>query len=113
MDADMNGTRLTIFLTEDDRVGHHPVYETLVQRASEHGMAGATVWRAVEGYGRSGRIRTLRFPDTLAGLPVAVELIDEESRVEAFLEVARELAPGAFAVQEPVRMLRGGRTEAS
>lgn len=66
MDADTNGTRLTIFLTEDDRVDHHPVYEVLVQRARERGMAGATVCRAVEGYGRSRRIRTLRFPDAFA-----------------------------------------------
>ncbi|HXY43950.1 MAG TPA: DUF190 domain-containing protein [Acidimicrobiales bacterium] len=113
MDADTAGTRLTIFLTEDDRVAHHPVYEVLLQRAREEGMAGATAWRAVEGYGRSGRIRTSRFPDTVAGLPVTVELIDEAERIEAFLEVARQLAPGAFAVREPVRVARRPRAALS
>ena len=77
METDTNGTRLTVFLTEDDRVAHHPVYELLVRRAREQHMAGATVWRGIEGFGRSGQIRTLRFPDAVAGLPVAVELIDE------------------------------------
>ena len=53
-----------------------------------------------------GSVRTLRFPDALAGLPVAVELVDDDARIEAFLQVVGELAPGAFAIREPVRLHR-------
>lgn len=99
-------TRLMVFLTEDDRVGRRGIYEALLQRARDDGMAGATIWRAIEGFGRSGHIRTTRLPDLARGLPLAVELIDDAARIEAFLPVVRELAPGALVTKEEVRMMR-------
>jgi PII-like signaling protein len=100
------GTRLQIFLTEDDRIGRRRAHEVLLQRARDCEMAGVTIWRAIEGYGRSRQIRTSRFPDALLGLPVVLELLDEPGKVEEFLAVVSELAPGAFAISEPVRMAR-------
>jgi hypothetical protein len=76
MSVDMVATRIMIFLSEDDRVGHHGLHEALLDRAREDGMAGVTVWRGIEGFGTSGHIRTARFPDADIGLPLAVEVID-------------------------------------
>jgi PII-like signaling protein len=99
-------TRIVIFLSEDDRSGHHGLHEALLDRAREDGMAGATIWRGIEGFGSSGRMRTGRFPDAMIGLPVTVELIDSPERIEEFLPVIKELAPGSFVTREEVRITR-------
>jgi hypothetical protein len=98
------GTRLMVFLTEDDRAGRRPLYEELLERAREDGMAGASAWRGIEGFGSSRRLRTSRFPDTVVGLPIVVEVIDVPERVEAFLAVVRTLAPGSLVTSEQVHM---------
>ena len=99
-------TRIVIFLSEDDRLGHHGLHEALLDRAREDGMAGATVWRGIEGFGSSGRIRTSRFPDAMLGLPVTVEIVDSPDRIESFLPVVKELAPRSFMTREEVRVTR-------
>ena len=71
-------------------------------------MAGATVWRGIEGFGASGYFRTARFPDAAPGLPLALELIDLPERIDAFLAVVRDLAPGSFVTREEVQMTRFG-----
>jgi uncharacterized protein len=104
-------TRVMVFFSEDDRVAHHGLHEILLNRAREDGMAGATVWRGIEGFGASGHFRTARFPDAATGLPLALELIDAPERIEAFLPVVRQLAPGSFVTREEVHMTRfGGST---
>lgn len=104
--TDEIGTRIVIYLSEDDRVGHRGLHEALIERAREDGMAGATVWRGIEGFGSSGRIRTTRFPDMATGLPLALEVIDLPERIEAFLPVVKELAPGSLVTREEVQMTR-------
>jgi uncharacterized protein len=103
-------TRVMIFLSEDDRHGHHGLSRVLLNRAREDGMAGATVWRGIEGFGSSGHIRTARFPDAATGLPLAVELVDSPERIDAFLPLVRELAPGSLVTRERVETLRCGGT---
>lgn len=100
------GTRLMVFLSEDDRTGHRGLHEVLLERAREDGLAGATVWRGIEGFGPSGRLRTTRFPDAVTGLPVVLEVIDVPERVDAFVSVVKRLAPGALVTRESVRMTR-------
>ena len=55
-------TRIMVFLSEDDRSGHHGLHEAIFTRAREDGMAGATVWRGIEGFGASGRTAHGSFP---------------------------------------------------
>jgi hypothetical protein len=106
MKTDVIGTRIMIFLSQDDRVGHKGLPAALMERAREDGMAGATVWAAIEGFGSSGHFRTNRFPDLADGLPLALELIDLPERIEAFLPVVHELAPGSLVTREEVRITR-------
>jgi PII-like signaling protein len=106
MAVDQIGTRIMIFLSEDDRAHHHGLYQALLERAREDGMAGATIWRGIEGFGSSGHIRTTRFPDMATGLPLALEIIDLPERIEAFLPVVKELAAGSFVTREQVLMTR-------
>ncbi|MGH9298176.1 MAG: DUF190 domain-containing protein, partial [Acidimicrobiales bacterium] len=105
MTASAPTSRLLVFLTEDDRVGHRPTANALLERARALGLAGGTVWRGIEGFGRGGHLRAARLPDLARGLPLVLEIIDEEERVDDFVEVVRELAPGALVTLEPVRRL--------
>jgi uncharacterized protein len=106
MPVDAVATRIMIFLSEDDRVGHHGLHEAILDRAREDGMAGATVWRGIEGFGVSGHIRTARFPDAGIGLPLTIEVIDLPERIEAFLPVIKKMAPGSLVTKEQVHMSR-------
>jgi hypothetical protein len=108
MPVDEVRTRIMIFLSEDDRIGHHGLHESLLDRAREDGMAGATVWRGIEGFGASGHVRTARTPDAVIGLPLALEVIDTPERIESFLSVVSELAPRSFVTREQVAMTRSG-----
>ena len=112
MTTTQGATRIVIFLSEDDRSGHHGLPEELVNRAREDGLAGATIWRGIEGFGASGRIRTSRFPDAMIGLPVTVELIDTPERIESFLPIVKELAPRSFVTREEVTVTRFGAADA-
>lgn len=99
-------TRIMVFLSEDDRLRHRGLSEAIVERARQDGMAGATVWRGIEGFGSAGHIRTARSPDATLGLPLAVELLDVPERIEAFLPVVQKLAPGSLVTREQVEMTR-------
>jgi PII-like signaling protein len=103
---DEDAVRIMIFLSEDDRHHHHGLHEVLLNKALESGIVGASVWRGIEGFGPSGRVRTLRFPDANTGLPLVVEVIDSAERVEEFLSTVSELAPGSLVTKEAIRLSR-------
>ena len=104
MTAGLPAVRLMVFLSEDDRVGHRSVAGMLLERAREAGLAGATIWRGIEGFGASGRVRTARLPDLARGLPLVLEVIDDESSITAFLPIVHELGAGSLVTTEVVHM---------
>lgn len=104
--AEQTACRLLVYTTEDDRLGHHSLAQELVERARADGLQGATIWRGIEGFGRSGLMHTNRLPDVNAGMPLVVEIIDRAERVSAFLHVVDELAPDAVTTTEPVHLAR-------
>ncbi|MEV6139015.1 DUF190 domain-containing protein [Nocardia sp. NPDC051990] len=77
--------RLTLLLDEDDKWRHGPLFHEIVRRARDAGLAGASVWRGVEGYGASSRIHTSRILDLAEHLPVLVMIIDEAERLRTFV----------------------------
>lgn len=95
-----------VFLSEDDRHDHHGLHEALLNKALEMGIVGASVWRGIEGFGPSGRVRTTRFPDANTGLPLVVEVIDRAGHVDEFLRAVSELAPGSLVTKETVHLSR-------
>lgn len=78
--------RLTIYLCDSARFHHKPLSDVIVHRAREAGLAGATVFRGIEGFGRAGDIHTTRILDVSDHLPIAVALIDDESRLRDFVD---------------------------
>ncbi|TQF73254.1 DUF190 domain-containing protein [Rhodococcus spelaei] len=94
--------RLSIILGQDDLWHHKPKYQEIVRRARDAGLSGASVWRGVEGYGASSHIHTTRLLDLADGLPVLVVILDEPTRVRAFVDTVAELLTQATVTLEDV-----------
>jgi uncharacterized protein len=83
--------RMTVLLGESDRWHHKPVYAEIVHRARRAGLAGASVFHGIEGFGSSSLIHTSRLLSLSEDLPVAVIIVDTEERVRGFLPELDEL----------------------
>jgi PII-like signaling protein len=86
------GKLLRIFLGEMDKYEHRPLYEVLVLKAREMGLAGATVVRGIEGFGAKSRvIHTAKILRLSEDLPLVIEIVDTEEQIRSFLPVVDEL----------------------
>ncbi len=81
------GQLLRIFVGESDRWHGKPLFEAIVQEARHQGLAGATVFRGFEGFGAHSRIHTSRILRLSEDLPIVVEIVDAEDKIQAFLPV--------------------------
>lgn len=79
------GKLLRIFIGEADRFEGQPLYEALVRKARELGLAGATVWRGIEGFGARSRIHTAKVLRLSEDLPILIEIVDSEDNIRAVL----------------------------
>lgn len=95
MDLKQDAKLLRIILGESDKLKHTALYEVIIREARRMGMAGATAWRGTMGFGPTSRIRTERILDLSADLPVIVEVVDEEAKIDRFLPVLSELLESA------------------
>lgn len=86
---------LRIFLGETDKVKHTALYKVIVEEARRLGLAGATAWRGITGFGPTSRIRTARILDLSTDLPIIVEIVDENDKIERFLPVLNDLFESA------------------
>jgi PII-like signaling protein len=84
-----------IFLEETDKLGGKPLYEAIVPAAQEAGLAGATVLRGIESYGHTGRVHTAKVLRLAEHMPLVVEIVDSEPKIEAFLPTLDGLFGGA------------------
>jgi PII-like signaling protein len=100
--------RVTVYVGEDDVWHHRPLYSEIVHRAHQAGLAGASVFRGIEGFGRSARVHTSRLLSLSENLPVAVVVIDTPDRIEEFLPVLAELVPEALVVVDDVQVVGSG-----
>jgi PII-like signaling protein len=98
--------RLTVVLGESDQWHHHPTYSEIVHRAHAAGLAGVSVFRGIEGYGRANHLHTARILSLSDDLPVSVVVVDSEEKVRAFLSELEELLSGGIAMVEPVEVVR-------
>ena len=99
-------TRLTIMLGESDQTHHHPAYTEIVHRAHRAGLAGASVFRGIEGFGKSHHIHTTRLLSLSEDLPVAVVIVDTDERIRAFLPELEDLQVEGLVILEPVEVIR-------
>jgi uncharacterized protein len=114
MRVEGNALRLTVFVGESDQVHHRPVYTEIVHRAHAAGLAGASVFRGCEGFGASHHIHTSRILSLTEQLPVAVVVVDDRPRIEAFLPQLDDIIGEGLVVLDEVQVIRfGGRRPGS
>ena len=100
-----------IFVGESDRWDGKPLYEAIVLKARKEGLAGATVIRGPMGFGHSSHLHTSKILRLSEDLPVIVEIVDAEDKVNAFLPVLDAMMAGGLVTVEKVKVLRYGKRE--
>lgn len=96
---------LRIFLGESDRWHHQPLYEAIVLKAREAHLAGATVLRGPMGFGKSSRLHTAKILRLSMDLPLVIEIVDSEEKIQAFLPILDEMMQGGLVTLEKVRVI--------
>jgi len=82
---------LRIFIGESDKSHSTPVYEKIVRQAREAGLAGATVFKGIMGYGGTSRIHTTKILALSDDLPLIIEIVDKIDKIESFIPVLDKL----------------------
>jgi PII-like signaling protein len=102
---------LRIFIGENDKAGSTPLYEAIVLKAREQHLAGATVLRGPMGFGKSSRLHTTKILRLSEDLPLVIEIVDSEEKIDGFLPWLDGIMPSGLVTLEKVQVLRYGVKE--
>jgi hypothetical protein len=105
MKLDGEGFLLRIYLGEQDKWHHTPLYEAIVLEARKRGLAGATVLRGSMGFGAHSHMHTAKILRLSEDLPVLIEIVDKEDKINAFLPALDEMLGDGLVTLEKVRVL--------
>ena len=111
MKIPLEGTLLRIFIGESDKYGNQPLYEWIVRKARAFGLAGATVFRGLEGFGAHSRVHTAKILRLSSDLPIVIEIVDTSEKIEQFMPVIDDAIKEGLATLEKatIRFYRGGK----
>lgn len=99
---------LRVFVGENDRFQHRPLYEAIVLKAREMHLGGATVLRGPMGFGHSSRLHTAKILGLSEDLPFVVEIVDSEEKINEFLPVLDTMMGSGLVTIEKIRVLQYG-----
>jgi len=105
MQIPQDAVLLRIFIGESDRADHKPLYEAIVLKAREMHLAGATVLRGPMGFGKSSRVHTSKIIRLSMDLPLVIEIVDSEQKINEFLPVLEGMIGGGLVTLEKVQVL--------
>jgi uncharacterized protein len=111
MELTREAVLLRIFCGEEDKSGHLPLYEAIVLKAREMHLAGATVLRGHIGFGRSSHIHTTKILRLSQDLPVVVEIVDSQDKIDTFLLTLDGMMSSGLITMEKVQVLQYGGTK--
>jgi PII-like signaling protein len=100
-----DGYLLRVYVGESDKLGHLPLYEAIVLKAREVGLAGATVLRGVMGFGRHSVMHTAKILRLSEDLPMVVEIVDSLEKIEAFLPMLDAMVRDGLVTLEQIRVI--------
>lgn len=106
MNPPEEGKLLRIFIGESDRWEHRPLYEAIVLKARELGLAGATVLRGPMGFGASSKLHTAKILRLSEDLPMVIEIVDSEDQINRLLPHLDEMVKGGLVTLEKVQVIR-------
>jgi len=109
MEIPQQAVLLRIFIGENDMVGSSPLYEAIVLKARELHLAGATVLRGAMGFGHSSRLHTTKILRLSEDLPLVIEIVDAEDKINAFLPVLDGMMGSGLITMEKVQVLHYGK----
>lgn len=110
MEVPKDAVMLRILIGESDHYEGRPLYEAIVLKARELHLAGATVLRGPMGYGHSSRLHTTKILRLSEDLPLVVEIVDSEERIQSFLPVLDTMMESGLVTLEKVQVLQYGRS---
>src|SRR5882672_5870205 len=96
---------LRVFIGESDRWQHQPLYEAIVLKAREAHLAGATVLRGPMGFGKNSRLHTAKILRLSMDLPLVIEIVDSEEKINAFLPALDPMIGGGLVTLEKVKVI--------
>lgn len=99
---------LRIFIGEDDKAGHKPLYEAIVLKAREMHLAGATVLRGPLGFGHSSVLHTTKIVRLSQDLPIVIEIVDAEEKINRFVDAIESIMGSGLMTLEPVKVVQYG-----
>ena len=99
---------LRIFIGEDDRADHKPLYEAIVLKAREMLLAGATVLRGPLGFGQSSHLHTTKILRLSQDLPMVIEIVDSEEKINAFIDAVEPIMGSGLMTLEKVKVVQYG-----
>ena len=105
MEVPRDSLLLRIFIGESDRFEHKPLYEAIVLKAREMHLAGATVLRGPMGFGKSSRMHTAKILRLSMDLPMVIEIVDSEEKINGFLPALEEMISGGMVTLERVQVI--------
>ena len=108
MQIPRDATLLRIFIGENDRHEHVPLYEAIVLKAREQHLAGATVLRGPLGFGHSSRLHTAKVLRLSEDLPMVIEIVDSPEKIEAFVPLLESMIGGGLVTLEKVQVVHYG-----
>jgi hypothetical protein len=111
MDIPRDAVLLRIFVGEDDKFEHQPLYEAIVLKAREMHLGGATVLRGHVGFGHSSVLHTTKILRLSQDLPVVVEIVDSQEKIDAFLPVLDGMMTSGLVTIEKVQVLQYGKAK--
>ena len=100
---------LRIFFGEDDKFGRRPLHEAVVLKAREMHLGGATVLRGHVGFGHSTRLHTTKILRLSQDLPLVVEIVDSQEKIDQFLPVLDTMMTSGLVTIEKVQVLQYGK----
>lgn len=109
MDMPRQAALMRIYTEEAAREGHHALFEAIVRKARDQGIAGATVLRGPMGYGETARIHNASILDLSANLPLVIEIVDAEDKLRAFFHGLEDLKDIGLVTMEKVEVLHHGK----
>ncbi len=101
-----NGILLRIFIGEADKWHHQPLYEAIVFKAREMGMAGATVLRGPLGFGAHSHLHTSKILRLSMDLPIVIEIVDSEESINKLVPLLDDMVQDGLVTLEDVRVLK-------
>lgn len=95
MEINKDAKLLRIFIGESDKYHGRPVYENIVLKAREFGLAGATVTKGIMGFGANSKIHTAKLLTLSEDLPIVIEIVDNLEKIEQFIPVVNQIFESA------------------